>query len=170
MREVVKRRETARSLLGTIRRLDRLSLASGGYLRDLLRMVQNALRGARHTTLPITDGQRRRAIIDLANGLRKLNKRDLEVLAAVHAAKQAELEDELQIPSLSRLFDNNLLLNYRNGEEWLDAHPPGVGHLARPSPRDRPEAPAFARERGALGDAQHPPRLASGPLARVCLE
>jgi hypothetical protein len=135
LREVVGKRGDYAALLGSDAAvLNELSLASGGYLRDLLRMVQNALRGARHTNLPITDGQRRRAIIDLANGLRKLNKRDLEVLSAVHAAKQAELEDELQIPSLSRLFDNNLLLNYRNGEEWLDAHPLVWDILPAPKP------------------------------------
>lgn len=27
------------------------------------------------------------------------------------------------LPQLARFFDTNLVLNYRNGEDWYDVHP-----------------------------------------------
>ena len=140
MRAVVKRRGDWEDLLGDDPALlDTLVLASGGYLRDLLRLVQGALRAGRYTTLPLSDAQRHRVVVNLQNDMRKLSTRDQQVLAEVHASKSAKFDDDQYVPSLSRLFDNHLVLNYRNGEEWIDAHPLLWEILPAPKPKTTPD-------------------------------
>ncbi|MEQ1566477.1 MAG: hypothetical protein ABMA64_12620 [Myxococcota bacterium] len=127
-RVVAKRGDWAR-LLGTRQRLDRLLLASGGYLRDLFRMIQGCLRQARGRELPISDAGLESAIHEVRNSYLPLARTDarwLTQIARTHSTEHAVHRaggEASNLYDLSRFFDTHLVLCYRNGEEWYDVHP-----------------------------------------------
>jgi hypothetical protein len=102
--------------------------ASGGYPRDLLRMVRQLLIDARAFPAKPADAQR---VIDelsqqYAFVVRGTNLPLLAQIATTHALPQ---EDAEQVAAFGRLLERWLVLAYRNGEEWYDLHP-----LVRRSP------------------------------------
>lgn len=48
---------------------------------------------------------------------------DKKWLREISANKKPNLESINHLPDLARFFDNNLVLNYRNGTDWYDVHP-----------------------------------------------
>jgi len=96
--------------------------ASGGYPRDLLRMVRQLLIDARAFPVKSTDAQR---VIDelsqqYAFVVRGTNLPLLKQIATTHALPQ---EDAEQVAAFGRLLERWLVLAYRNGDEWYDLHP-----------------------------------------------
>jgi hypothetical protein len=96
--------------------------ASGGYPRDLLRMVRQLLLDARSFPVQPTDAQR---VIDellqqYAFVVRGTNLPLLKQIATSHALPQ---EDAEQVAAFGRLLERWLVLAYRNGQEWYDLHP-----------------------------------------------
>jgi len=96
--------------------------ASGGYPRDLLRMVRQLLIDARGFPVKATDAQR---VIDelsqqYAFIVRGTNLPLLKQIATTHALPQ---EDAEQVAAFGRLLERWLVLAYRNGDEWYDLHP-----------------------------------------------
>ena len=123
LREVIKRRGDWRRLLGDEAALDELILASGGYLRDLFRLLQHALLRGPGRTLPLSAEQRHLAIQELRNAYLPVPHEDALWLDRIHASRATELEDDTRLPDLARYFDNLLVMAYRNGEEWWAVHP-----------------------------------------------
>lgn len=121
-RLVARRGDWAR-LLGTRARFDRLCDASGGYLRDLFRLLRTALRHGRHRSLPLDDSAIERVIAELRNDYQPLSERDARWLRKVLDSKRSSLGDGRQLGDLVRLFDAHLVMCYRNGEEWYGVHP-----------------------------------------------
>jgi hypothetical protein len=100
-----------------------LGRATGGDLRDFFRVIREALIAVSVTSDGITD-----AIIEqVENRLRRehlpIAHEDARWLYKVHASKRPELESVKLLPILARFFDNNLIMNYLNGDEWYDVHP-----------------------------------------------
>ena len=97
-------------------------LASGGYPRDLLRMIRQILIDAR--TFPITPQVAQRVIDELTQQyafvVRGTNLPLLKEIGTTHKLPQADAE---QVASFGRLLERWLVLAYRNGEEWYDLHP-----------------------------------------------
>jgi hypothetical protein len=96
--------------------------ASGGYPRDLLRMVRQLLIDARGFPVKATEAQR---VIDelsqqYAFVVRGTNLPLLKQIATTHALPQADAE---QVAAFGRLLERWLVLAYRNGDEWYDLHP-----------------------------------------------
>ena len=96
--------------------------ASGGYPRDLLRMVRQLLIDARGFPVKPTDAQR---VIDelsqqYAFIVRGTNLPLLKQIATTHTLPQ---EDAEQVAAFGRLLERWLVLAYRNGDEWYDLHP-----------------------------------------------
>lgn len=95
--------------------------ASGGYPRDLLRLVRDVISLAR--TFPVDAAHIERAIGGLAEEYKMVSLlANLDVAAHValhHALPQGEAE----VRAASWLFERWLVLTYRNGEEWYDLHP-----------------------------------------------
>ena len=96
--------------------------ASGGYPRDLLRMVRQLLIDARGFPVKSTDAQR---VIDelsqqYAFIVRGTNLPLLKQIATTHTLPQ---EDAEQVAAFGRLLERWLVLAYRNGDEWYDLHP-----------------------------------------------
>jgi hypothetical protein len=96
--------------------------ASGGYPRDLLRMVRQLLIDAR--SFPAAPPDAARVIDELSQQyafvVRGTNLPLLERIATTHALPQDDAE---QVAAFGRLLERWLVLAYRNGEEWYDLHP-----------------------------------------------
>jgi len=128
--EIVARRGDWKRLLGTQEHLERLILASGGYLRDLFRLLQTTLRLApQHDKLPVDDALVNLAIADLRNDYLPIARQDAIWLHRVATTHQAELESREALKELARFFDTHVVLCYRNGEEWFDVHPQIRAHI-----------------------------------------
>jgi hypothetical protein len=99
-----------------------LLLASGGYPRDLLRMVRSLLTGVR--TFPVRPEDAVRIVDRLAEDYsRTLFGTDLEVLTHVAATNALPRENREQLATFARLLERWLVLAYRNGSEGYDLHP-----------------------------------------------
>lgn len=100
-----------------------LVLASGGYPRDLLRMVRDAITRASSRTFPLTEAQIERVIDLVAEeyGMAALQA-DADLLAYI-AVHHALPQGEASTRAASKLFELWQALTYRNGEEWYDLHP-----------------------------------------------
>jgi hypothetical protein len=96
--------------------LRELVIASGGVVRDLMRLIRFACESAAARI----DGRiARRAIAKLVREYELLiHQEDLELLARVH--RQRRLPGSVL---LSRLMYNRLVLPYVNGDRWMDVHP-----------------------------------------------
>lgn len=124
--------------------LDRLLLSSGGYLRDLFRLLQAALRRTRDSTLPVDAAVLAYALDEVRNAYLPITREDARWLdqvgtsndpgLAVHDVRDGESNN---LYNLSRFFDTHLVLCYRNGSEWYDVHPLLRAEVAR---RARSEA------------------------------
>lgn len=96
--------------------------ASGGYFRDLLRMIRNILLEV--PSLPATPDQCRHAIAVLSETY-KMAVRSPNVELLVEVAKDHKLPegDDARLASFGRFVEDFLVFAYRNGEEWYDLHP-----------------------------------------------
>lgn len=120
--------------------LERLVLASGGYIRDLFRLLQEAVVLAEEQ-LPLTAERVELAIDEIRNSY-SLTHQDAIWLARVARTHESELRDDTGLPDLSRYFDTHLLLCYRNGDEWYDIHPLIADRVAQIVARERDDGPS----------------------------
>jgi hypothetical protein len=96
--------------------------ASGGYPRDLLRMVRTLLTSAE--TFPVTPEQTEKIIRDLARSYADtILGAYVDILARVARSHALPNDDASQRALFGYLFERWLILAYRNGEEWYDLHP-----------------------------------------------
>lgn len=137
LHELVARRVDVAAVFGSEAALEPILSASGGYPRELLRMVREVLVQAETVPVPAEDVERviERLAEDYAAVLRAA---DLDVLAAVARTHALPVGDGDDIALFTRLVNSRLILAYRNGRRWYDLHP-----LVRrlPAVRDRIGAP-----------------------------
>lgn len=113
--------------------LRRLIAASGGYPRDLLRMVRTLLMES--PTFPV----RAEDVDQVIRDLRRVYHDTVlgtyaPVLARVAETHALPNADPSQLALFGYLFERWLIFAYRNGEEWFDVHPlirdaPNLKHL-----------------------------------------
>lgn len=107
--------------------LRRIAISSGGDLRHMFSIVKDALviNGANldRMEMPIPPTVIAQAEDKLRRSMMPITDEDVMKLAYVQQSKQAELADIEELPELARLFDFNLIINYRNGDDWYDIHP-----------------------------------------------
>ncbi|TFI52073.1 ATP-binding protein [Mastigocladus laminosus UU774] len=103
--------------------LDKLCLMSGGHVRNLLLLTQDAI--GRADELPITEKEARRAITQARDTYRRaVEDNQWDILAKVSHSKQIRNDDQYR-----SLMYNRCLLEYRyldhEGEmqRWYDIHP-----------------------------------------------
>lgn len=125
MRSVVRKRLACEQLLeehvfaeGS---LDRLVEASGGLLRDLIHLVNRAIRQSLTRKVALIDDDSARAAIE---EIRKeyeitLNTRRVEELRHVHETGEPSGADDVSID----LLLNGYVLPYSNGRIWFAPHP-----------------------------------------------
>jgi len=129
LERLVRRRGAWSPLLGPRDRLDRLMLASGGYLRDLFRLLQAVLRLARGRPLPVSDDIVDQAVAEVRGSYLPLPREDAHWLAEIQGSQSTGLAvhqagpDRKSLYHLSRFFDTHMVLCYRTEAEWYDVHP-----------------------------------------------
>jgi hypothetical protein len=112
--------------------LAELCNASGGHLRDLMRMMQDLLRRCRQRgTDKASDGLVEESIEAAARDMLPIADDDARWLWRIHQEHEYPLPSIDQLPRLSRFFDTHLVLCYRNGREWYDVHPLIASDLER---------------------------------------
>jgi hypothetical protein len=121
MRTIVEQREAEWHQLLTEEQLRRLSLDSGGHLRDLLRLMMDVIR--RTTSLPASDAVLDRALSSARDQSLPVPNDDAVWLARIASSNNVELDKLARLPDLARFLDTHLVLCYRNGREWYDLHP-----------------------------------------------
>jgi hypothetical protein len=103
--------------------LDYLCLMSGGHVRNLVLLMQTAIKYNEEESLPIQANALQQAIRQLRKTYRDtVNDDQWELLAAVHISKQILNDDAHR----SLLF-TRCLLEYRADEAWHDVHPVLMG-------------------------------------------
>lgn len=124
LERIVARRGDWHRLLGDDRAaLDELLLASGGYLRDLFRILQTVLRLTRLEGLPASARTRELALHEVRNSYLPIANEDAVWLRRIHVSGHTELDGQDKLHDLARFYDTHLVLTYRNGAEWVAIHP-----------------------------------------------
>jgi len=141
---VVTARGDWQRLLGDRAVLDRLSLESGGHLRDLLRMLSEIVRRA--DRLPVSDLTVQRAITQVRSELLPIALDDVRWLQRIALTHDTALDDVTRLPRLVMFLDSHLVLCYRNGDEWFDVHPLVRDEVARLVALPREATPPPAEE------------------------
>ncbi len=125
-RDLVLRRvstENLEQLLGGAwsSRLDRLVALSGGYPRDLIRLLRELLVC---DEFPVPDDAMEAALAELRDTYhRALTSDAYPWLARVARERRLAVDDERQRPIADRMLANSVVLRYLNSEEWFDLHP-----------------------------------------------
>lgn len=99
--------------------LERLCVMSGGHVRNLVLLVQTAIKYNKEESLPIEANALEQAIRQLRKTYRDtVNEDQWALLATVHSSKQSPNDDIHR----SLLF-TRCLLEYLDEESWHDVHP-----------------------------------------------
>lgn len=114
-----------------------LAWMSGGNVRRLFQLTSTALIKAAlgSSTLPVAADARpiALAVSKAAEPLQWLNKQDrvwLERFRSGNVNPAKDIDDlQADLPSIMRLFDHSLVLNYQNGEVWYNVPPLVRNHV-----------------------------------------
>ncbi|MCK5878025.1 MAG: hypothetical protein KAG43_10345 [Candidatus Marithrix sp.] len=123
MRDIIQRRFPNWQQIFSEEQLRDMILATGGDLRDFFRLIRAVLVKIDINLLPVKDNIIISAKNDLRRSMLPIPKDDMEWLRRISESKQSELQTIDDLPRLARFFDNNLVQNYRNGDDWYDIHP-----------------------------------------------
>lgn len=121
---------------GQIPAAEKLLIASGGALRDLLRLFREALLAAKELPLP------ERTIDQAIATTRRdfvTNVEDAHWLSEIHETQAADVKsaNAADVNRYMRLLDSHLILYYQNDENWYDTHPlvrPDVDRIVAQNP------------------------------------
>lgn len=104
--------------------LDKLSLSSGGDLRELFRLISLCLPSVRDDAqLPLTIEAVAAAENNVRGEMLPIPADHLDWLQRITRSHDTCLASDADLPTLAHFLDNRLVLNYRNGENWYDIHP-----------------------------------------------
>ena len=112
-------------------RLDRVVAWSGGYPREIVRLLQLYL-GTPMEKWPLSESDFDRVLNQIADDYRKIvGTSAYEWLARVAVQQYLVLEGDADREIADRLLQNNAVLRYLNDRDWFDIHPavrqiPGV--------------------------------------------
>ncbi|MCG8419244.1 MAG: hypothetical protein MJE77_15020 [Proteobacteria bacterium] len=141
LERLIAQRGDWQRLLGERTALDRLCLVSGGYLRDLFRLLQALLRLSSDRPLPADNERIDLVEHEIRNSYLPIPNQHAIWLARIQTTQATELEDATRLHQLARYFDNHLVLAYRNGKEWWSVHPLISDYVARQAERNRERRP-----------------------------
>lgn len=124
--EVIERRLDWNALVAERADIEELVRASGGHLRDLMRILReliNLVNGG-GDTLPVGRDRVLEAIAHVAGDYGQLSREDADFLRGVRDDGTGEIEPgEEQIGRMARLLDQHMLLAHGNGDTWYEVHP-----------------------------------------------
>ncbi|MBI2425207.1 MAG: hypothetical protein HYV27_20440 [Candidatus Hydrogenedentes bacterium] len=127
--DLLGRRMDVQAIFGDDTAIRPLIEMSGGYPRDLLRMVRDVLiRNIEVVALPIPreklDATVLRVIQVYAEQYETgLDGEDLPLLTRIAREKEISGWTRKDKFRVAELFDHHFVLSYQNGERWLDLHP-----------------------------------------------
>lgn len=108
-------------------RLNRIIQWSGGYPRDLVRVLHALLESEE---FPVSDDELSRVLQQLGDEYRRIVFREeAEWLRRVREEKQLRIVDGDHRKAVDFMLQNNVILRYVNSEEWYDLHP-ALGDLS----------------------------------------
>lgn len=113
----------------TEQRVEKLIEWSGGYPRELVRLLHEALLS---DPLPLGDSDFNRLLAEVGDQYRKLIPADaFPWLARVAVERYLTLETDAQRQTADSMLSSNVVLRYLNDQDWFDLHPavrqiPGV--------------------------------------------
>ncbi len=103
------------------RQLDLLVEWSGGYPRDIIRVLHAVLES---DELPLDHEGLERVLSHLGDEYRRIiYSEDAEWLRQVQIEKRLTVKDSQHRESVDLMLQNNIVLRYLNSEEWYDLHP-----------------------------------------------
>ncbi len=127
MRNIINQRFSRWSEIIPEPLLNDIAWYSGGDLREYFRLLRELLVRAdtSQTNIPKFEAQQIKAVVaDVRNQLRMLLTQDIKQrMAEIHQQKRLNPSSNADYEPLMRLLDTNLIMNYRNGEDWFDIHP-----------------------------------------------
>jgi len=124
MKELLYERIPKEDLLSIVNEemLEELIAYSGGYPRDLLKIMQECLLVKEYPLQP-TDLES--VFLELENEYRdNLSTVNTEILQKVYENKALNIDDFGEEDLAERLFRIHVILRYRNGEQWFSLNPP----------------------------------------------
>ncbi len=121
LRKVIEARGDVERLFGKSDLLDEVILASGGHLRDLLRIMGEVLLRVRK--LPTDDETVEAALNQIRVEFLPISNENATWLGKIAETHKASLDDDSDTPNLAHFLETHLVLCYRNGPEWYDVHP-----------------------------------------------
>lgn len=133
MQNIIHRRSPGAHKVFNDAGLRELAIASGGDLRDFFLLVRSCLVNANTELVvrfPIQLPVIQRAKEQLQRSMLPIHDDAVRWLAKIQATQQAELPSLEQLPALATLFDTNLVINYRNGDDWYGIHPLIANYVA----------------------------------------
>jgi hypothetical protein len=122
--EILRRRVDVGRVFGAdlAATLDPIVAASGGYTRDLLRLARELLYDA--NAFPVGPKECEAVLRRLTENYgRTIRSPDLNLLVEVARTHGLPEGDVATLARFGRLFEQFLILAYRNGTEWYDLHP-----------------------------------------------
>lgn len=124
MVETVLRRYPAVEQLIPREGLVRLALASSGGMRNYFRLLRSVCTKANvgNVTIPLHDQRLLDAAEQNLRNEMPLAEDDKEWLRIVRKTHGTGLKNIDKLHELARLFDSEVILNYRNGHDWCDVH------------------------------------------------
>jgi hypothetical protein len=115
--ELVERRVDTRRVFEEPQQLERLVRASGGVVRDLMRLLQWAA-DTDEDTIAVADVDY--ALMKLRNEYdRLIHSNDIPVFRRIRQERRIQGGDE----DAARLLNHRLVLEYQNGARWVALHP-----------------------------------------------
>jgi hypothetical protein len=137
LERLISKRGDWQRLLGERAALDRIALASGGYLRDLFRLLQSLLVLSSDKSLPADANRLEYVEHEIRDSYLPIPNDDALWLDRIAETHTAELDSESYLHRLARYFDTHLVLAYRNGKEWWSVHPLVAEDVRRQADRVR---------------------------------
>ncbi len=137
MVESLRRRYVACESVIDRSHLEELALASSGSLRDFYRLVRSLRTKAplAKEPIPMRNSKWTEAVQNDLRSEMPLAREDIVWLKEVRLSFDTGLQKPEDLPKLARMFDNSLILGYRNSREWCDVH-----YLLRQQVDDAPGA------------------------------
>ena len=108
---------------GKHRVMDILIRTSGGFIRDLLRLLQIVVRDA--ITPPVNEAIATSAIHELRQSYMPIVTKDAEALYRMMTFREVGISDssDEEIARLANLMNTQMAFFFLNGEDWFDVHP-----------------------------------------------
>lgn len=107
------------------RRVEEIIYRSGGYPREIIRLLRRILEIENIENAPPSDTAFKRVLIRAGEPFRELveGSGNIEWLAKVRTRKKLILETEEDRKAATQMLANNVVLRYMNDDYWYDLHP-----------------------------------------------